>query len=421
MQAFYRLSLLASVGVLACGSQAPTGTPTPGTGGTQTTGTSGTASMPTAGSATSGATTGGAAVGGGGTAGSTSTSGASTGGTVTTGGSGGSSSGGGGGGSGGLTTSGTGGSAGGTGGSAGAGDPLDTPPTHTLNVQAAPGEHTRTVNGIPAGIDTRLPVIMGKLIVNVEVDAGGMYRYGLKHGFHVLGPSMFHCDIAQLQSTYTSQGKNFNGDCRLEVFDGVDHDTSTATGHAMITPATSIAGRVKAALTSLQASNPEEDWGYFLAADGSVRWSDVGFTGYSHGASSSARWAMTVRAWRVVARSGPRDNLCGTLYSGQTCKDDVISSWLDETSKTPLDRVYGLAGTTDSEYGDIIFAMERMHYIGALTDISTVAPPYGGSHRLIVKGQGHLDFNDNAYWPAMDVVWAVPQANIDYANSHPKM
>ena len=40
------------------------------------------------------------------------------------------------------------------------------------------------------------------------------------------------------------------------------------------------------ALTSLQASNPEEDWGYFLTQDGKdVRWSDVAISGDSHGAS----------------------------------------------------------------------------------------------------------------------------------------
>jgi hypothetical protein len=260
--------------------------------------------------------------------------------------------------------------------------------------------------------------MVGKLIVNVEVDQGGMYAYGLKHGFHVLGPGMFHCGIAQTQGDYTKEGRDFNGNCRLETFDGMDHDTGTGAGHAMVTPANSISGRVKAALASLQQTYPEEDWGYFLAADGSVRWSDVGFTGYSHGASSSARWGMQVRLWRVVARSGPRDNICGILYSGKTCMEDVISSWLDETGKTPLDRVYGLAGTTDSEYGDIIFAMQRMKYIGEPTDINAIAAPYSGSHRLIAKGDGHSDFNDKKYWPVMDVVWATPKANIDYANTH---
>jgi hypothetical protein len=405
MTGICRFSLFAGLGLLACGGSAePDTLPGPSTAGTGNA-SAGTPSTPTAGSAGATQGTSGASVGGSGMAGST------------TSGTAGVPSGGGGG----VTSGGVGGS----GGGAGPGDPLDTPPTHPLNIQAAAGEHLHKAmgipgmpNGMPAGVDTRLPKIMGKLIVDVEVDGGGTYNYGLKHGFHVIGPSMFHCNIAQAQNTYAAEGRDFNGNCRLETFDGVDHDTSTATGHAMVDVANSINGKVKAALTQLHADFPEEDWGYFLAADGSVRWSDVGLTGYSHGASSSVRWAKAVRVWRVVARSGPRDNLCGSVAAGQTCKEDVISSWLDEQSKTPLDRIYGLAGTTDSEYGDIMYAMERMKFVGAPVDINSAAAPYNGSHRLIANGEGHLDFNDKKFWPVMDVIWATPAENVTYANAH---
>lgn len=402
MTGICRISLLMGVGLVACsGTADPATLPGPSSAGAAQTaaGTSSSAGM--AGSSQSSA---GSSVGGNATAGSAS------------GGSAGASSSG----NGGAATAGT-----GTGGSAGAGDPLDIPPTHTLNVQAAKGEHIHKAtnipgmpNGMPAALDNSVPKVMGKLIVDVEVDGGGTYNYGLKHGFHVIGPSMFHCAIAEAQNTYTEKGRDFNGNCRLETFDGVDHDTSTATGHAMVDAANSITGKLKTALAQLQTMYPEEDWGYFLAADGSIRWSDVGLTGYSHGASSSVRWAKKVRAWRVVARSGPRDNICGQLYKGKTCAEDVISAWLDEESMTPLDRIYGLTGTTDSEYGDIIFAMERMKFIGAPVDIKSVAAPYDNSHRLIAQGEGHLDFNDKAYWPVMDVIWGTDAANITYANSH---
>jgi len=403
MTGICRVSLLAGLGIVACsGSPDTTGNmPGPTTAGTSAS-MAGTTGTPTGGAATAGTGTGGTTSGGNGMAGSTA---AGSGGTPTTAGSAGAAS-------------------GGTGGSVAGGDPLDTPATHTLNVQAAKGEHLHKAtgipgmpNGMPAGVDNRVPKMMGKLIVDVEVDGGGTYNYGLKHGFHVLGPSMFHCNIAQAQNTYASEGRDFNGNCRLETFDGVDHDTSTATGHAMVDAANSINGKVKAALTQLQTQFPEEDWGYFLAADGSVRWSDVGLTGYSHGASSSVRWAKAVRVWRVVARSGPRDNLCGSAAAGQ-CKEDVISSWLDEVSKTPLDRIYGLAGTTDSEYGDIMYAMERLKLPGAPVDITTAAAPYSDSRRLIANGQGHLDFNDKSFWPVMDVIWATPAENITYANAN---
>jgi hypothetical protein len=223
---------------------------------------------------------------------------------------------------------------------------------------------------------------------------------------------MFHCDIAQDVNAYATKGRDFNGNCRLETFDGVDHDAS-----AMVGPADSIMGKVKQALTDLATQFPEEGWPYFLGADGNVRWSDVGLTGYSHGASSSIRWAMKQRVWRAVGRSGPRDNICGAAFAGKTCPDADISSWLDETPATPLENMYGLTGTQDSEYGDIVFAMERLKFVGALVDINMVAPPYNGSHRLQIVG-GHDPFTDKMYWPAMDVIWDTPAEDVAYANSH---
>jgi hypothetical protein len=121
--------------------------------------------------------------------------------------------------------------------------------------------------------------------------------------------------------------------------------------------------------------------------------------------------------WRAVGRSGPRDNICDSAYRGKTCPDAVISSWLDETSATPPENLYGLTGTNDSEYGDIVFAMERMKFIGALVDINKVAPPYNGSHRFQING-GHDPFTDKAFWPAMDVIWATAPEDVTYANSH---
>jgi hypothetical protein len=354
-----------------------------------------TSTMPQAGSAGTTATGGGSATGGGNTTGGVAMSG--NGGTAT----------------GGTVSAGTGGVTAGSGGtpSGGSGSGGGDAVAHPLDITATAALHQHTVNTRQAGVDTRLPKIVGKLIINVEVDDGGIYDYGIKHGFHVWGGTMFHCDIAQEKATYMSKGRDFNGNCRWETLDGVDHDAS-----AMVTPAESIMGKVKQALTDLAQSYPEEGWPYFLSADGNVRWSDVGFTGYSHGASSSIRWAKKVKVWRAVGRSGPRDNICGSYPDGQ-CPDTVISSWLDEPSATPIENMYGLTGTQDSEYKDIVFAMERMKFVGALVDINAVAPPYNGSHRLQING-GHDPFTDKKFWPAMDVIWATPPEDVAYANSH---
>jgi hypothetical protein len=259
----------------------------------------------------------------------------------------------------------------------------------------------------------RLPKLIPKLIVNVDVDMGTLdnFNYAITHGYYVYGAAIYHCKIAESTADYTSLGRAHNGDCRLETFDGVDRDAT-----AMVTPEASVTGKLKAALADLAANFPEEGWDYFLSADGNVRWSDVAITGYSHGATSSIRWAKKVKLWKAVARSGPRDNVCGSEYSGKACPETVVSSWLDEDSATPLDRLYGLVGNGDSQYGDILFAMERMKFTGMPTDV-TAGPPSNGSHRLFING-GHDNFAGKGFWPVMDYIFETPAENSTYANTH---
>jgi hypothetical protein len=304
------------------------------------------------------------------------------------------------------------------GGGSGSGgiDPGDSPPVRPLSITAAKEEHVHNIGGRPFAVDNRAPKMMGKLIIELGVDSGGIYEFGLKRGFHVYGADIEHCEIT------LDQGREHNGDCRMETFDGMDESPDID-----VSPANSVVGKLTAGLQQLQAEFPEEDWGYFLTAEGTVRWSDVGVTGVSHGAQSAARWARAVRMYRAVSRSGPRDNACGDgkLHSGEdfdpqlppydpNCAPEDISAWLDEVSQTPLDRFFGFVGNMDGQYGDILFSMEYMKYSGTPVNISTVAAPYGGSHRFYAN-DGHSSFDDQKYWPALAIAWGVPPENMEFA------
>lgn len=281
-----------------------------------------------------------------------------------------------------------------------------------LVVTAQPGLHMHTTSGRPAAVDNRLPKLMGKLIVDVDVDDGKIVDYAIKHGFHVYAAQMAeHCMIAESTGDYASKGRDFNGNCRLEVFDGVDHEPTIT-----VSPANSIAGKLKAALVDLADKYGEEGWGYFLDAAGEVRWEHVGITGYSHGATSAVRWAKKVKLWRAVARSGPRDNICGSAFKGQTCPDSAVSSWLTEASATPVSSIFSLSGMGDSQYGDFVYANDKLMLPGAPTDVTTAAPP-AGANRLYVNG-GHDNFTDKKFWPVFDVIYAMPAENVAYASSH---
>lgn len=287
----------------------------------------------------------------------------------------------------------------------------DTPAWRELNVLIGQDQVTHG----NAGLDGRAAKMLGKLVIELGVDSGGYVPWLGKRGFHVIGLSFFHCNISN------DLGRDHNGDCRLNTFDGMPHGDQNNVGVA-----DSISAKVKDQLTSLHGQYPEEDWGYFLNEDGSVRWSDVAFTGISHGASTAARIASAVRLYRAVSRSGPRDNGCGNGVAigdfdannppwKTDCNEDSISSWLDETSATPMSRYYALVGMSDGQYGDIMFHMQRRGYRGAPVRWDLPGAVLTESNRWYAD-EGHLDFLLAANVPpnteqALELAFGVPPEN----------
>ena len=372
----------------AGGSTAGSGAST-GAGGSSTGGGQGQAGDNGGGQA--GATTSGAAGATGGNGAGGSASGAA--GTPTSGGAG--------------TTGAAGSAAGGTTGAAGAGaggtaglDPGDTPPSRPLNVTATIGQHMHA----NSGLDTRATPI-GKLAVTLGVNAGGYSSWLGKRGYHEVWASFAECDAPNLGA-----GRDAVGICRLGEWKTVE----TSVTNTIVTNA---------------AAYPTEDWGYFLNTDGkTVRWSDVAFTGVSHGATTAELIGrLGARVWRVVSCAGPRDDTCGKgaitgVYDPNNppynvnCPLSDIASWLDMPSMTPMDRFYGLEGTTDVEFGDIMFNMNYTKYPGVPTQWNIANPVLTGTNQFYSTEGGHLDFLDAANTPVntdavLNIAFAIPPAN----------
>ena len=302
---------------------------------------------------------------------------------------------------GGAAGGGVGGAAGGTAtGGAGGLEPGDTAPVRPLNVMASKGEH---VHG-KAGLDTRAVKMLGKLVVDLGVNAGNYSSFLAKRGYHSMGAPCGSCPAPDL-----GDNRDDVGTCRLGEF-----DTTKAN--------------VTSQLDMLSAQYPEEDWGYFLNADGSVRWSDVAITGNSHGATTAAiAGRLGARMWRIVSRSGPRDNTCG-LGNGQctaplstpaydaACPDADVASWLDKPSLTPMDRFYGIAGMTDGQCGDIMFDMHRTKYVGVPTIFDNAQAVLTGTNQFFAASVGHYDFlaAPNGVMRAdevLEIAFAIPPEN----------
>ena len=377
----------------------------PMSGGAAQGGSAGEAGRPSVGLGGTGAAAGGSAGSG------QASAGTSNGGTQSTGGSGGS------GGSGKA-----GGSTAGGGSSGGLGTDDDPTPSRPLTVTAEKARHEHTFraktadssvsfndNSEIAVFDNRAPVIMGKLVLPFgglgtnagTLEAGG--EFCARRGFHVLGIAAFQdYDIL-------SKGADFFGEARRSVFEGVLHTREGEFANIAMTPADGVAQRTQKALVYLHAQYPEEDWGYFLQEDGSVRWSDVIFSGFSHGGSNAARFAFLVRASRVVSLSAPRENTC-TRLDLANC-GGTVATWLGETSKTPMDRFFAITGKTDEQHLQHLFAMEKTGYSGAATSIDGAQPPYGNSHRLLANA-GHTDFCQLSNYAAVcNYAFGVPAEN----------
>jgi hypothetical protein len=300
--------------------------------------------------------------------------------------------------------------------------PSDTPPSRPLAVKATPAryEHSFLPSDADAEVsfndetqlaifDNRAPKLVGKLVLpfggagSRAGSLGGQGEFCARRGFHVLA-------IAAFQDYNIVIGDpDFYGDARRQAFDGLTHTTKGDFANVKMVAADGVARRTQKALAYLQGKYPDEDWGYYLQPDGSVRWSDVIFTGMSHGASNAARFAMLVRAWRAVSVSGPRDNTCMSL--NQDDCGGVVATWFDEEPATPIERFFAITGKGDEQHTQQLYAMERVGYVGQALAVRSAAPPYDGSHRFIADG-GHEEFcGQAAYDEACNLAFDVPSEN----------
>jgi hypothetical protein len=87
-----------------------------------------------------------------------------------------------------------------------------------------------------------------------------------------------------------------------------------------------------------------------------------------------------------------------------------IAAWQDAPWITPVDRFFSFGGKMDGQFGDFCFSTWHMKYVGEVVNISTAAPPYGGSHRFIAD-DGHGGFDTEKYMDAENIAFGVLPEN----------
>ena len=184
------------------------------------------------------------------------------------------------------------------------------------------------------------------------------------------------------------------GNTRMNQFDGKGRtpacgDDKCTANAPTVQRSDSIEERVMRGIKHLAAIDPTGGWDWYLNADGTVRWSDCGFFGYSYGATHAAVISVFVRLGLVVVGSGPWN------------ESHPEATWIRTASATPGIRAYAIYGKEDGRYPDYENETKELGWpgpypfeIAASTHglLTTPVPWYMGSHSILVDDQGHTEF-----------------------------
>jgi hypothetical protein len=185
------------------------------------------------------------------------------------------------------------------------------------------------------------------------------------------------------------------GNTRMNQFDAKNRspacaDDACSANAPPIARPDCIEERVIKGLQYLAQKDPAGGWDWYLNPDGTMRWSDAGFFGYSYGATHAAVISVYVRLGLVVVGSGP-------WFEFQP-----EASFLRTTSATPGERAFAIYGKLDGRYPDYENNTRLMGWPGPYPfeiAVSThgpldggAIPYYQGSHSILVDDQGHTEF-----------------------------
>ena len=268
--------------------------------------------------------------------------------------------------------------------------------TSTTDTHAGDNEYAVVKTNQKVG-NTPVPV-RGKLVMTLGgiggcCGQGGIGGFAVGLGFHHLAIAM-QTKISSAPDEYkkvpeamrTDEQNRQMGDGRMEAWDGKDR-----VSWLDINVHDSLAYRAALALKYMQTQDPGGDWAYFLNADDTVRWSDVYLVGYSYGSQTLAVVAKYVRIGRGIATSGPSD------------EGFPNATWIHQTSATPLDRMYGMFGSTNLDV--FVPTTQAAGWLGEPLTVNAgaAAGSFGMSHRFILQGQGHGEFcaGDGGDWKAL--------------------
>jgi len=216
-----------------------------------------------------------------------------------------------------------------------------------------------------------------RLVVWMMGHSPELFQWLADDGFHVLRVHYANGWFSKFGQEPPPEDRYALGKIRLEAATGEDFSPLV-----QIARPDGMQERVRQFLIWLDGQHPEEGWSAYLTEDrNGVQWDQVILSGASHGATTSARFALHQKVDRVVMFCGPRDQ---------------YESWQSLPSATPRERFFGFSHALDTGWsGDHYcrsWEMLGLAAFGPIIDTEQSASPYENTRRLIT----HADVGGDA-------------------------
>lgn len=229
-------------------------------------------------------------------------------------------------------------------------------------------------NGKPAdteraSVDTRVSA-QGKLVIWLMGYNQALFERINSYGLHAIQVSYANGWFSKFNKEPAPADEQHLGNIRLEATTGIN-----ASEAVSIPKPDCMMERAYQFVKWLAKRNPEGKWEFFLSADGKgLDWEKVIVSGSSHGATSSARFAIQQKVARCVMFCGPRDQ---------------YESWQGLPSATPKNRFFGYSHVLDSGWsGDHYprsWILMGLNTFGPIVNADDAKAPYGFTRRLITS------------------------------------
>ncbi len=220
-----------------------------------------------------------------------------------------------------------------------------------------------------ACVDTRV-YPQGKLVIWLMGANNTLFERVTGYGFHAIRVHYANGWFDKFGKEPPPADEQHLGKIRLEAATGEDFSDLVD-----IPKPDGMKERARQFVIWLAKENPVGQWEKFLTPDRQdVRWDRVIICGSSHGATTSARFAIHQKVDRVVLFCGPRDQ---------------YETWQALPSATPKNRFFAFSHVLDGGWtGDHYcrsWELMGLQEFGPVVDVDKVSSPYANSRRLITE------------------------------------